>query len=63
MRWQAALLVLVVVIGPGCAGRDRGGHHQHRFPDAERWARVFEDPARDAWQKPDDVIRALALAP
>jgi len=34
-----------------------------RFEDAGRWAQVFDDPARDAWQKPDEVIRALALAP
>jgi SAM-dependent methyltransferase len=59
----AALLVLIVLVGSGCAGRDHGGHHQHRFQDAERWASVFDDPARDAWQKPDEVIRALALAP
>src|SRR5258706_7305168 len=36
---------------------------EHRFSDAERWARVFDDPARDAWQKPHQVIEALALAP
>ncbi|MGH8621839.1 MAG: class I SAM-dependent methyltransferase, partial [Burkholderiales bacterium] len=27
------------------------------------WAPVFDDPARDTWQKPDEVIRALALPP
>ena len=37
--------------------------HQHSFGDAERWAHVFDDPKRDAWQKPHEVIRALALAP
>lgn len=37
--------------------------HEHRFSGAERWARVFDDPARDRWQKPDEVIAALALAP
>jgi len=36
--------------------------HQ-RFDDAERWSKVFDDPERDTWQKPDDVIRALKLAP
>jgi SAM-dependent methyltransferase len=36
--------------------------HQHRFKDAERWARVFDDPARATWQKPDEVIKALGLA-
>lgn len=37
--------------------------HEHRFSGAERWARVFDDPARDRWQKPDEVVAALALAP
>jgi len=37
--------------------------HQHSFEDAKRWAHVFDDPARDAWQKPHEVIEALALAP
>lgn len=37
--------------------------HQHTFSGAERWAHVFDDPARDAWQKPHEVIQALALAP
>jgi cyclopropane fatty-acyl-phospholipid synthase-like methyltransferase len=35
----------------------------HRFDDAEKWAARFEDPGRDAWQKPDEVIAALALKP
>lgn len=44
------------------------GHHSpqamvHRFDDADAWAKVFDDPARDAWQRPDDVIAALGLAP
>lgn len=55
-----ALLVLLVLL-TGCAGRDSAGHHDHRFRDADRWARSFDDPARDAWQKPDEVIRALGL--
>ena len=37
--------------------------HQHRFDDAAKWAKVFDDPKRDAWQKPHDVINALALKP
>ena len=37
--------------------------HQHTFRDAEKWAHVFDDPARDAWQKPHEVIQALALQP
>jgi SAM-dependent methyltransferase len=35
----------------------------HRFDHAEEWAKRFEDPSRDAWQKPDDVIAMMALQP
>jgi predicted methyltransferase len=37
--------------------------HEHSFGGAEHWAKVFDDPARDAWQKPHEVINALALQP
>ena len=35
----------------------------HRFENANEWAKVFDDPARDEWQQPDRVIEALALTP
>lgn len=35
----------------------------HRFENADEWAKVFDDPARDEWQQPDRVIQALALTP
>jgi predicted methyltransferase len=37
--------------------------HQHSFGGAEKWSQIFDDPKRDAWQKPHEVIQALALAP
>jgi len=37
--------------------------HQHSFGDAEKWSHVFDDPERDEWQKPHEVIRALDLKP
>lgn len=40
------------------AGAD---HMAHRFDDPERYAKGFDDPARDAWQMPDRVIAALAM--
>lgn len=55
-------LVIALALA-GCTG----AHHQHtahhRFDDAEAWAKSFESPERDAWQKPDDIIAALKLAP
>lgn len=38
-------------------------HMVRTFKGAERWAKRFEDPKRDAWQKPDAVIRLLGLKP
>jgi SAM-dependent methyltransferase len=44
-----------------------GGHsdrgYQHSFGHAEKWAKEFDDPARDTWQKPDEVLDALHLEP
>jgi predicted methyltransferase len=37
--------------------------HQHSFGGAEQWSQVFDDPKRDEWQKPHEVIQALALKP
>ncbi|MBK7073122.1 MAG: methyltransferase domain-containing protein [Myxococcales bacterium] len=39
------------------------GHAAHDFADAAHWATVFDDPARDAWQKPDEVVALLAPGP
>ena len=45
--------------------------HQHRhgagyqmdFSEVERFAKHFDDPARDQWQKPAEVMRHLDIAP
>jgi 2-polyprenyl-3-methyl-5-hydroxy-6-metoxy-1,4-benzoquinol methylase len=47
---------------PSPGGPDHGPDHlAHDFDDVEAYARRFDDPARDAWQKPDEVIAALGL--
>jgi SAM-dependent methyltransferase len=58
-------LLLVLACGLAAASALAQSPHtqEHRFSGAEHWARVFDDPARDAWQKPHQVIEALALAP
>jgi SAM-dependent methyltransferase len=59
------LIVLALAAGAFsglCAGQSPHTH-QHSFGDAEKWAQVFDDPERDAWQKPHEVIEALALKP
>ena len=37
--------------------------HQHHPPSTEEYARVLEDPSRDEWQKPHEVVMALQLKP
>jgi predicted methyltransferase len=60
-----AALVLLALAGllPGPAAAQAPQTHQHSFGDAEKWSKVFDDPERDAWQKPHEVIQALALKP
>jgi SAM-dependent methyltransferase len=43
------------------AGSTEGFHR--RFGDAEKWAKEFDNPERDAWQKPNEVLDALHLQP
>ena len=61
MRPLLAACSLVLVAG--CASAQAPHGHQHSFRDAEKWSHIFDDPKRDAWQKPHEVIQALALRP
>lgn len=54
-------LCLAVALALSACAHPHGAHH--RFERAEDWAPRFEDPSRDAWQRPDEVLRALALPP
>lgn len=35
--------------------------HQHHPPSSGEYAKVLEDPSRDEWQKPHEVVMALGL--
>lgn len=60
---RALSLVALVACGSSPKHHDHAHHGgmSHRFENAEAWAKVFDDPARDAWQEPDRVIASLAL--
>ena len=45
------------------AAHDGHKHGHHRFDNAEEWAKQFDNPERDAWQKPDAVLAFMKLAP
>jgi ubiquinone/menaquinone biosynthesis C-methylase UbiE len=63
----------LAIVAFGCLGlavaaqqhqsQSKPDHMQHRFDDPERYAKSFDDPARDSWQMPTRVIDALKLAP
>jgi len=59
IRCFASFLILWACAASAQHGREP--MHQ-RFDDPEQWAKVFDDPERDAWQTPDKVLRALNLA-
>jgi cyclopropane fatty-acyl-phospholipid synthase-like methyltransferase len=59
LAWALAALGAAVAL-PALAQHGAQPHHR-RFDDAEKWSKVFDDPARDSWQKPAEVIAALGL--
>jgi ubiquinone/menaquinone biosynthesis C-methylase UbiE len=64
----ATLIVVASAVGtPGWSlaephGPDGATIHR-RFDDAAYWSKVFDDPKRDAWQRPDEIVTALSLEP
>ena len=62
-RVVALLAGLVATPLTGCASHQHDATARHSFADVAQWVSVFDDPERDAWQKPADVIAALQLQP
>jgi SAM-dependent methyltransferase len=48
--------------GHHTGGSSDGALHR-RFENADKWAKEFDNPERDAWQKPEEVLDALHLKP
>jgi predicted methyltransferase len=63
LRATAFMLLSYGALLAGAAIAQPHDTHQHNFGGAEKWSQVFDDPRRDAWQKPHEVIQALALKP
>jgi SAM-dependent methyltransferase len=64
MKFSFAAAVAVMALGCARAAESPPSHPAplvHRFEHAEQWAKKFDDPARDAWQKPADVVRAMQI--
>jgi len=59
--------MLVLTLASACALRAEAppsddATSRHDFADVAYWSSVFDDPARDAWQKPTELVAALGLA-
>lgn len=66
MGRSAAVWALVVAFGVLATASEEPSHDatsRHSFEDVEHWVSVFDDPARDAWQKPRELVAALGLRP
>lgn len=62
MRTLVLASLFILACRSSSQRHDENGHLAHRFEDADAWAARFEDPKREAWQKPAEVIASLALA-
>jgi ubiquinone/menaquinone biosynthesis C-methylase UbiE len=49
--------------GPTTAPHRDAATAHHSFEDVQHWVSVFDDPARDGWQKPAEVVQALEIRP
>jgi ubiquinone/menaquinone biosynthesis C-methylase UbiE len=61
LNWAVSAAVVVAAASTALA-QDKG-MMRHSFKGSDRWVKVFEDPKRDAWQKPEEVVKALDLQP
>jgi len=68
------LLALVTALSAACNGRsaqneaaaaapaathEHSAGSEHAFPDPQTYAHLLDDPTRDEWQKPEEVIELL----
>ena len=57
-RLVAVVLACSAMVG---AAEDYRATSTHPFDDVPKWSALFDDPKRDAFQKPDETIAALAI--
>lgn len=59
------ILVLLAFQTSACSSQQKKSTpaSQQRFDDIEFWVKMFEDPERDKWQKPKEVVDAMNLKP
>src|SRR5271157_5543596 len=64
LRYRTVSLVAILAGLSGRPGSGQTPHQQHHPPQsAAEYASVLEDPGRDEWQKPHEVLLAMRLKP
>ncbi|MBI3667440.1 MAG: class I SAM-dependent methyltransferase [Acidobacteria bacterium] len=57
-------LALILAAGSLAQHTHGGDYQRHHVPtSAEEWIKTLEEPKRDEWQKPHEVVQSLALIP
>ena len=58
-------LFAIMLIQPVVAVKGQEAHRepatQQKFDNIDVWVKAFEDPERDKWQKPDEVVKRGAI--
>jgi arsenite methyltransferase len=62
-RCYSGSMLRLLCVSVGFAMLLTAQQHTHMQHSAEEYAKVLDDPERDSWQKPDEVVRALGLKP
>jgi ubiquinone/menaquinone biosynthesis C-methylase UbiE len=64
MRTLLPLVAAIVAIAAASGdAHDHDATVHHRFEDPAAWAKVFDDPSRDDWQKPEALLTSLGVVP
>ena len=64
-----AVLIAAALLGPAGEARAQqpSGPHDatahHPFKGIDQWVRVFDDPKRDVWQRPQETVAAFRITP
>jgi ubiquinone/menaquinone biosynthesis C-methylase UbiE len=52
-------MIASLVLAAAAAAGPHDATVHHGFGDVQHWVEVFDDPGRDAWQKPDEILDSL----
>jgi arsenite methyltransferase len=61
--WLVTAVACQIAMASVLLAQSANQHHHAQHMSAGEYAKVLDDPARDAWQKPHEVVMALQLKP